>query len=156
MSPKASTSTLRVREIMTPDPISVEPSTTARELARILLDNEISGVPVVDELDRVIGVVSRTDILLRFFEGPQGSVPSTFIETLAEGLDFNTDVDPEQLGVVGEFMTPEPVLVSPDEAVGKVAHLMADEGVHRVIITDDEDHLLGIVTTLDVLRVFPR
>lgn len=156
MNPRTSTVPNRVSDIMTRDPISVPPSTTARELARILLDNEISGVPVVDEQDRVIGVVSRTDLLLRFVEGPEGSVRSTFIETLAEGMAFDAELDPEQLGFVEDIMTPEPVAVSPEDTVAKVAHLMADEHVHRAIVVDDRERLVGIVTSLDILRVFPR
>ncbi len=144
-----------VKDIMTHDPVSVTPDVTARELARVLESNAISGVPVVDAADRVIGVVSKTDLLHRCLEGPLGSRPGTFFQVLAEGMEAGTDLDPEELGMVEEFMTPEPVTASPDEPVGAVARRMADNDVHRVIVVDKQQHMLGIVTSLDLLKVFP-
>ena len=75
-----------VEALMTRDPISVSGATTASELAVVLDENEISGVPVVDPLERVIGVVSRTDLLHRCVEGPLGSRPGSFLLSIAEGL----------------------------------------------------------------------
>jgi CBS domain-containing protein len=140
---------------MTPDPICVGADTSARELARILESNAISGVPVVDSLNRIIGVASKTDLLRRCVEGPLGSRPGTFFESLAEGLGTGTDMDPEELGTVEEFMTTEPVTGRPDEPLGTVARRMADEGVHRVVVIDNRRHVVGIVTSLDLLRQFP-
>ena len=59
----------------------------------------------------------------------------------------------ETLGVVSEFMNPEPVTATPDEPASAVARRMMDERVHRVIIVDGENHLLGILTSLDMLRL---
>ena len=111
-------------------------------------------MPVVDPLERVIGVVSRTDLLHRCVEGPLGSRPGSFLSSIAEGLCGQIDI--ETLGVVSEFMSPEPVIATPDEPAGAVARRMIDERVHRVIIVDGENHLLGIVTSLDMLRLVAR
>ena len=142
-------------DIMTSNPVRVTPDVTAVELARLLDANEISGVPVVDGLDRVIGVVSRTDLLRRVVEGPQGSRPPSFFEALAEGLT-DEDLHPDNLGTVEEFMTPEPVTTRPNELLSEVARRMAEDRVHRVVVVDDEMHVLGIATSLDILRAFPR
>ncbi len=155
MSVKTTTTT-QVKDIMTSDPVCVSSDTTVRELARLLGANEISGVPVVDALDRVVGVVSKTDLLHRCLEGPLGSRPGTFFESLAEGLDMGTDLDPEELGVVEDLMSCEPVTATPTEPVGVVAGRMAEHGVHRVVVVDDDRHVLGIVTSLDLLKVFPK
>lgn len=154
MSVKTRT-TPRVEQVMTRDPVSVSGGTSARELARILETNEISGVPVVDGLDRVIGVVSKTDLLHRCLAGPVGSRPGTFFRSLAEGLDVGGDMDPEDLGTVDEFMSADPVTVSPDDSIARVARLLAKERIHRAIVTDKERHVLGVVTSLDLLREFP-
>jgi CBS domain-containing protein len=140
---------------MTRDPLCVGPDTDARELARELEANEISGMPVTDGLDRVIGVVSRTDLLHRVVQGPMGTRPGSFFELLAEGLS-NDEMHPDNLGTVEEFMTPEPVTASLDDFVVDVAHRMADDHIHRIVIVDDGRRVLGIVTTLDLLRVFPQ
>jgi CBS domain-containing protein len=139
---------------MTSNPVRVSCATTVRELARLLAANEVSGVPVVDALDRVIGVVSKTDLLHRCVEGPVGSRPG-ILESLAEGLSSGTEIDPDELGTVEEFMTPDPITASPDEPIGVVARRMAEEGVHRVVVIDETRHVLGIVTSLDVLTAFP-
>ncbi len=152
---QATSTTTTVGDVMTSNPICIGPDTQARELARVLEANEISGTPVVDGLNRVIGVVSRTDLLHRAVEGPQGSRPGSFFEALAEGLT-DEDTHPDNLGTVEEFMTPEPVTARPNELLGDVARRMAEERVHRVVIVDDELHVLGIATSLDILRAFPR
>ena len=144
-----------VKDVMTADPICIGADTSARELARILEANGISGVPVVDTLHRIIGVASKTDLLRRCVEGPLGSRPGSFFESLAEGLDAGTDMDPEELGAVEEFMSTEPVTCSADQALGEVAHRMAEENVHRIVVVDQRRHVVGIVTSLDLLREFP-
>ena len=142
-----------VKDIMTRDPVCLTGDTSARELARILETNEISGCPVVDALERVIGVVSKTDLLHRAVEGPIGSRRGTFLELLAEGL---RDVaSGENLGNVEDFMTPEPVTAGPDEPIAAAARRMAGERVHRIVVVDNGRHVLGIVTSLDLLKEFP-
>ena len=86
MTSPTKTTAPTIETLMTRDPVSVSGSTSATELAVILDENEISGVPVVDPLDRVIGVVSRTDLLHRCVEGPLGSRPGSFLSSIAEGL----------------------------------------------------------------------
>ena len=153
MPAKPATAARTVKDIMTRDPVCLTGDTSARELARILETNEISGCPVVDALERVIGVVSKTDLLHRAVEGPIGSRRGTFLELLAEGL---RDVaSAESLGNVEDFMTPEPVTAGPDEALAAVARRMASERVHRVVVVDKGRHVLGIVTSLDLLKEFP-
>jgi CBS domain-containing protein len=144
-----------VKDVMTADPICIGADTSARELARILESNGISGVPVVDSLHRIIGVASKTDLLRRCVEGPLGSRPGSFFESLAEGLNAGSDMDPEELGAVEDFMTTEPVTCRAEEALGVVAHRMAEESVHRVIVVDQRRHVVGIVTSLDLLAEFP-
>ena len=147
--------TQHVKDFMTSDPVRVTCDTSARDLARLLEANEISGVPVVDTLDRLVGVVSKTDLLRRCVEGPIGSRPGTMFESLARGLTDDVDLDPEGLGSVAEFMSPYPIVASSDEPIGAVARRMAEEGVHRVVVVDEEKRVLGIVTSLDLLKAFP-
>ena len=155
MSSKA-IATMLVRDVMTHDPVCASPAMTALELAELFEGNGISGAPVVDVKDRVIGVVSRTDLVHRCLEAPLGTAPGGMFEALAEGLAEGMTLDSEALGVVEEFMTPDPVTASEDETIGVVAHRMASERVHRVIVVDDAMKALGVVTTLDLLKVFPE
>ncbi len=151
MSTDAVTMQQPIEALMSGDPVRVEASTTARELAVILDENDISGVPVVDAQDRVIGVVSKTDLLHRCVVGPLGTEPASFLTAIADGLQDQPD--PEALGVVSEFMEGDPVTARPAESVMDVARRMTRDRVHRVVIVDDGNHVLGIVTSMDMVKL---
>ncbi len=139
-----------IREIMTSDPITVTPSTTARTLARILDIDEISGVPVVDGQYRVIGVVSKTDLLHRIVQGTDSNRGDFFL-ALADDL-LEGEIDPNELGMVEDFMNSDPITCAPTDSIPVVAHQMADAHIHRIIVVDENQHLLGIISTTDLLR----
>jgi CBS domain-containing protein len=155
MAGKTTTAPKTVKDIMTSDPVYLSADATARELAHVLEANAISGVPVVDVCMRVIGVVSRTDLLHCCVAGPVGSRPGSFFQSLAEGIDPDVDFGPESLGNVEEFMTTDPVTATVNETIPEIAGRMAEQNVHRVIVVDDDGHVVGVVTTLDVLKVYP-
>ncbi len=142
---------LRVRDLMTANPIAVDVSTTPRELARLLTERAISGVPVVDSSQRVVGVVSRTDLLQWCVKGGLGFGAANLLEALAYG-GAGTRMDAVDLGIVADFMTSSPVTASPDEPIRDVARRMRDQRVHRIIVVDGDDRLTGVLTTFDLLR----
>ncbi len=150
---------LRARDVMTPDPVCVSPSTTIRELARIFEENEVSGAPVVDKEGKVIGVVSKTDLIRRCAQGTDDIPPAYLFEVLNEqetDEDETSEVMPEPLVCVEDFMTEDPLMVAPDVSAGKVARMMHESRVHRVIVADEEQFPIGIITSLDLLAEFPR
>lgn len=140
-----------VREVMTPNPVYISPAATIRELAELLDSNEISGVPVLDVRERVIGVVSKTDLLSRWISGSRETGSSSFLELLEDGLQIGEYVIDDQ-GRVEEFMSVDPVTTTPDKPITDIARRMVSERVHRVIVVDDDMRLKGIVTTLDILK----
>ena len=150
MTTKTATTQL-VKSIMTAKPLCVSMGTTVRELAELLIENEISGAPVIDMQERVVGVVSKTDLLDRCLHQSSDSSGS-FMGTLAGGLEIEVEFNADELGTVEEFMSVDPVTVAPDDSVAKVARRMAEERIHRVVVVDDERRVCGIVTSLDLLR----
>lgn len=144
--------------IMTPDPVCAEPSTTIRQLAKLFEDNDISGCPVIDHSGRVIGVVSKTDLIRRCSEGTRDIPPAYLFEVVCEQGDEDGDESPisEPLVCVQDFMTESAVTAGPSTPVHEVAALMADRRIHRVIVVDDDLYPLGVITALDVLKKFPR
>ena len=148
---------LTAKDVMTAPPICVESDAGLSEVAAILDENEISGAPVVDDQERPIGVVSRTDILRLLIEGAPGRRPDRrFLELIAASAPSGLSVDVEELGTVQEFMTPDPVTVPLEMPVAKIARRMAEERVHRVIVVGDDGRVAGVVTPLDLLARFPR
>lgn len=140
-----------VREVMTPNPVYISPAATIRDLAELLDSNEISGVPVVDVQERVIGVVSKTDLLGRWISGTNESGSSSFLELLEDGLQTG-EYSIDDQGTVEEFMSVDPVTTTPDKPITDIARRMVSERVHRVIVVDENMRLKGIVTTLDILK----
>jgi predicted transcriptional regulator len=150
------TSHLKVRDIMTKEPVCADPSMSLRQLARMLEDNEISGAPVVATNGRLIGVVSMTDLLRRAREaGPESGY---VFEMLSENGDEESEPDfaSDHSPVVQDFMSEEPITASPEEQLGDVAARMAEHKVHRVIVVNVQNVPVGIVTSLDLLKVFPK
>ncbi len=147
---------VRVKDVMTPAPICVTGPTDLQELASIFEDNGISGAPVLDTQNQVVGVVSKTDLITRCLEHTAGVAAGDTLSVFS-GLAAGTgsSLDPESLGSVQDFMTTDPVTATADEAVVEVARRMAAERVHRVVVVDDRQRAIGIVTTLDVLDAVP-
>ena len=148
---------LKVREIMTTAVITVKPETTVRELADILAKNKISGVPVVDDKGRVLGMVSEADIILQ-----DADLHFPYYIQFLESVIYLQSVHKfeerfrKQIGSkVSEIMTEEVVSVTPEQTVREVATLMADRNVNRLPVTE-KGRLVGIVTRGDIVRAIAQ
>ncbi len=153
---------LTAADIMTREVIAVTPATPVAEFARLCAEDRISGAPVVTVDGRLVGVVSRTDLLPALLESGAGSPGEG---GGAEGFggdddDFDGLPDPEgesvaeRMGTVDEIMQTDPVTVPPAMPVADVARRMAKERIHRVLVTE-KGRILGIITSLDLLGHFP-
>jgi CBS domain-containing protein len=131
-SPERSADLTPVSEIMARDVVSVPPHLGVEELAELLLSKGISGVPVVDELGKPIGVVSKTDLL------PPRGTPTRSNATVAD------------------IMMRCAFFVVESESIAKAAGLMAYEGVHRVPVVGAKGTVTGMVSPLDVMRWLAR
>lgn len=149
---------LKASDVMTREPVCVEPSTCIRSLARAFEDNEISGAPVIDADGRVVGVVSKTDLIRRCSEGSADVPPAYLFEVLCEqeSVDDATDLPPETLFCVEDFMSEDPLMVSPEMSAAAIARELHERRIHRVIVVDADRRPLGVVTSLDLLGHFSR
>jgi len=145
-------------EIMTPEPVCAEPAMTIRQLARLFEENEISGCPVVDQEGKVIGVVSKTDLIRRCSEGTADQPPGYLFEVICEqgGEDDAPEVIPEPLICVQDFMSGDPITVAPSTPVAKIAAIMSESRIHRVVVVDEEKFPLGVITSLDLLGTYAQ
>ncbi|MCC6678570.1 MAG: CBS domain-containing protein [Phycisphaerales bacterium] len=153
---KATNTTRLVGDIMSKEPVCADGSMTLRQLARLLEENEISGAPVVGPDGRVVGVVSKSDLIRRATDSTGES--TYYFESLEDGAD-DEDAPAAEGGtpvLVEDIMTSEPITATATERVVDVARRMADARVHRIIIVDRERFPIGVVTSLDILRVFPE
>ncbi len=143
-----------VAEVMSRDPIVVRPETPLKEAIQILAERRISGLPVVDETDKLVGIVSETDLMWQ----ETGVTPPAYIMFLDSVIFLKNPAQYERdlhkaLGqTVGEVMSRDPVTISPERSLKEAAQLMHDRSVHRLPVIDAVGRVIGILTRGDVVR----
>jgi CBS domain-containing protein len=142
---------MKVRDVMTKDVLTTSPEATLKEVAALLAEHGISGLPVVDEQRRVLGVVSEADILLRerTAEGERGGLIGRL---LGQGDELERKLAAR---TAGEAMTSPAVVIDADRVLGEAAARMLDEGVNRLPVLEG-GKLVGNVTRADLVRAFVR
>ncbi|SMP72882.1 CBS domain-containing protein [Desulfonatronum zhilinae] len=142
------------KDIMTRDVVTVTPDTDVNAAAKILLEKDFNGLPVLDEDGKLVGVLCQSDLVVQQREFP---LPSFF--TLLGGFVALTSLSQLQRAVdkmaatkVSQAMTPDPVSVSPDTPVNKLADLMAEKKYHTIPVLED-GKLVGVVGKKDILRL---
>ena len=143
-----------VADVMSRDPITVKPQTPIKEAIKILAEQRISGLPVVDDAGKLVGVISETDLLWQ----ETGVEPPLYIMFLDTVIFLENPARHEQelhkaLGqTVGEVMSNNPVTVKPDQPLRKAAKLMQEKSIRRLAVTDQESQVIGILTPGDIVR----
>ena len=117
-----------IRELMTTNPKTVEPSANVVDAARIMKQQDVGPVPVVENGDRLAGIVTDRDIVLR---------------VVAEGGD-------PQATTVGEIMSRDLATVDPDQPLDEALRLMARHQVRRLPVCEEDGWLVGIVAQADI------
>ena len=124
--------TLRIRDIMTTDVITLVAQTSVEDAARSLTFHHVSGVPVLEH-GRIIGVVSKSDLVDPRYRS-SAAVKAT----------------------VRDAMTRVVRAVRPGDTAMLAVRLMVRENIHRAVVVDDAGKLVGIVSPMDVLRALAR
>ncbi len=136
-----------VQSIMSRTTYCLRPDVSVRTAAAMLLDERMSGAPVVDGDGRPVGIVSKTD-LLRHLHERGDAVESGGPEAIEAGFHA-TRIDET---MVRDVMMPVVFAISSDTTIAAGAALMAGEGIHRLPVLDANGAVVGILSTLDVVR----
>jgi len=143
---------MKVEDVMTRSVVTVHEDAPFHEIVEKLLAHDISGMPVVDDHGRVIGVVSESDLLAKE-AFPRGHGRSPLAKLFVGTAEDEVQRD-KALGLTAsEIMTSRVVKTDPDEGLPAAARRMLEEGVKRMPVIRS-GRLLGIITRHDVLRVF--
>ena len=138
-----------VKDVMSTHVIAVRKSASYKEMAAMLRSQRVSAFPVIDDDNKVIGVVSETDLLTK--EALEGSVPRTLQSLTRQRVRSQVD------GVTAaDLMTRPAVTIGPDATVTDAARLMYNRRVKRLPVVSGGGTLIGIVTRSDVLSVYSR
>ncbi len=142
-----------VEEIMTENPITVTRGTEIFKAAKILLDNRINGLPVVDDAGKLVGIICQSDIIAQQKKLPVPSFFSFLDGYITLGSMKNMDKEVRKIAAIAveDAMTPNPITVKPDSAIETVAALMVDHNFHTLPVVQDEI-LVGVVGKEDILR----
>lgn len=141
-----------VGKIMTRNVVTVTPDTSIREAAKVMSDNRISGVPVVDGEGRLVGMVSEAD-LLRDRSGTSER-ESWWLDMLADGEKLSPDfINYVRAGnnMVRRVMNADVTSVTETTPLSEVAQLIVDKGIKRLPVVQD-GRLVGIVSRADLVR----
>src|SRR3954471_12437326 len=122
---------MRAHQIMTRDCITVTPHTTIEQAAKIMLENRISGLPVMDNAGKLVGIVSESDFLRRKEIGTAKKRPSWLQFFLGPGTAAAEFVR-ERGRKVEDVMTPDPITVGEETSLEELVRVMEKNGIKRI------------------------
>jgi CBS domain-containing protein len=144
-----------VAEVMSRDPILARPDQPLKEAIQILADRRISGLPVVDDTGKLVGIISETDLMWQETD----VTPPAYIMLLDSVIylenpgRYERDLHKALGQTVGEVMSSEPVItITPDKLVKDAAKLMHERHINRLPVLDNTGKLVGILTRGDIVR----
>ncbi len=126
----------RVKDVMTPDPVTIEPDAALSDVEAIFEEHDFNGLPVVDESHRLIGMVTKLDLLKAFTFTEKSKIPH-----------YNAIMDQK----ISKVMTKDPCVVYPETPLTRVLQHMIDTG-HKSFTVVENDVVVGIVAREDIIR----
>ena len=150
----AGTSQRRVKDVMTRNVVTLSPEDTIHEALELLVSNRVSTLPVVDKRNHCVGILSTMDLVdfardvdddVRQVEEINPVSRPGLVESLIRTVGH------EQ---VSSYMTDDVATVSAEAALPKAAQEMVRNRVHHLPVVDNRNHLVGIVSTMDILAEY--
>jgi CBS domain-containing protein len=143
-----------VREVMTSPVVSVRRTTTLKDVARLLVEHRISGLPVIDIDGTVLGVVSEADFLWK--ESGESAVSHRpLARILGESKSARAKLEKVHATRAADAMTAPAITIESNRPLAEATRLMAIHKVNRLPVVDD-GVLVGIISRADVVRAFVR
>lgn len=145
---------MKVKEIMTKDVVSIKPQDNAKEALGLLFKRQISGLPVVDDKQRLLGMFTEKEVLARILPG--------YIERVGRFMyQENPKVIKQKAsGLVNlkvkDLMRQEVVTVDEDTALCEVARIMLTQKVRRLPVINREGKVIGIVSRYDIVKALTQ
>lgn len=142
------------KDIMTTDVIVAKKDDSLANVAKLLIKEKIGGLPVVDSENKVVGIISETDIMKK-----ETHVEAPHIINFMQGLIFLDDYkkleeDMKKIAAykVEDLMSKEIVKVHENDKFDDIANLMIKKSINRVPVVDDNNNLRGIICRYDIIK----
>ena len=144
---------LKAIDIMTKDPITIAPDAEITQAAKLLLEEGVNGLPVVDKKGKLVGIICQSDLIAQ-----QKGLPIPSVFTLLDGFiplsstkHFEKALQKISATTVADAMTPDPVAVTSDTGIEEMAGLIVDKKFHTLPVVEG-GKLVGVVGKEDILR----
>ena len=144
-------SRILVKDIMMKTVVSIKRNADLHEAARLLSENRISGMPVVDDNNRVIGVISEADVLMLAGMKREHTFKDILRNILGEPLPARSVGNK-----VEDVMSFPPITSKADDEVMEVARIFEERRIKRLPVVDNDGKLLGIVSRADIVRAIGK
>lgn len=136
-----------VRDVMTKEVISISKYESVMQVANMLSEKNISGLPVVDKEQKVLGIITQADILSMVGVGREHTFKDLLKYMLGEPLPERRMGDH-----VGDIMTSPALTIKPDANIAEAVRIMAEKKIRRLTVVDGNHALIGIITRADILK----
>jgi CBS domain-containing protein len=151
--PCLSLGALMAADLMTANPVSIRDEATVKEAVAMLADKKFSAAPVIDHAGRPVGVLSRADLVIHMRETVDYAEPiHEYYDADREHVPEGFQVEKTDYSRVSDIMTPVVFSVRPDTPADKIVEEMLSLKVHRLFVVGHDGVLIGVVSTLDILR----
>jgi CBS domain-containing membrane protein len=137
-----------VEKVMTREVVSVKKDHTIHELSRLMAEKKLSGIPVVDDENHVIGMLSEADILHLAGVDKNHKFRDIVRYMIGELSPKHSEGE-----TAGDIMTSPAITAKPDDHLSDVAKILDQKGIKRLPVVDDQNKLIGIISRADIIRV---
>ncbi len=143
---------IKAKDIMSSAVITVSPGTTVEELGRLFIERGISGVPVVDEQQKLFGVVTENDLIKRSGGFHIPTIIRLFDAFIPLGASsMEKEIQRMSASKVSEICTRTVITVDPEASLQEIATIMSEKGVHHLPVVSS-GKLVGIIGKADVIK----
>ena len=140
-----------VKDVMTLVVIAVKEDSDINEAARVLSEGNVSGLPVVDSENSVIGVITEADIL-----SAAGMEKGYTFKDILRHIFGEPPRKKKKRDKVKDMMTAPAITTKPDRDIREVAGILDEKQIKRLPVVDDENRLIGIISRADIVRAFNK
>lgn len=141
---------MKARDVMLSPVITLKPTATVKEAAKLFLEYRISAAPVVDNQGKIIGIVSEGDLMRRVEAGTERR-RSWWLQVFTDDNTLAADFVRSHAHKVADVMTRDVITASPDTSLSEIATLLESSAIKRVPIVIN-DQLVGIVTRANLIQ----
>ena len=140
---------LLAKDVMKRELLTLTPQDTVKDIARRMVSTKVSGMPVVDEKGKILGVVSENDLLKKSIKPEEPAVWNVCVWAIAGSGDkidkYHNDLRKWLGETAGDIMTSPAICVEATEELEKVGRMMLEKGIKRVFVTE-HGKLVGVIS----------